>query len=67
VSPITFLNLFFKGRINDASSSYFPNIIMANPKVFMDVAIKGKGAGRMVFELFKDKVPLTAENFRALW
>lgn len=38
------------------------------PKVFMDVendVDKGMG-GRIVFELFSDTTPLTAENFRAL-
>ncbi|KAG0174842.1 peptidylprolyl isomerase protein [Apophysomyces sp. BC1034] len=36
------------------------------PKVFFDVAIQGKPAGRMTFKLFSDTVPKTAENFRAL-
>lgn len=39
---------------------------MANPRVFFDVTIGGKPAGRVVFELFADVVPKTAENFRAL-
>jgi cyclophilin family peptidyl-prolyl cis-trans isomerase len=39
---------------------------MARPKVFFDVQIDGKPAGRIVFELFDDVVPKTAENFRAL-
>ena len=39
---------------------------MSNPKVFMDVAIAGSPAGRLVFELYADTVPKTAENFRAL-
>ncbi|KAJ6241794.1 peptidyl-prolyl cis-trans isomerase cyp63 [Anaeramoeba flamelloides] len=39
---------------------------MTNPKVFFDIAIGGKKAGRMVFKLFKDIVPKTSENFRAL-
>eukprot|EP01027_Heterolobosea_sp_BB2_P023667 GEZU01035614.1.p2 GENE.GEZU01035614.1~~GEZU01035614.1.p2 ORF type:complete len:172 (+),score=75.05 GEZU01035614.1:135-650(+) len=39
---------------------------MSNPKVFFDVAISGKPAGRIVFELFANVVPKTAENFRAL-
>jgi cyclophilin family peptidyl-prolyl cis-trans isomerase len=38
----------------------------ANPKVFFDVTIGGKDAGRIVMELFADVVPRTAENFRAL-
>eukprot|EP01098_Paradermamoeba_levis_P006269 TRINITY_DN2607_c0_g1_i4.p1 TRINITY_DN2607_c0_g1~~TRINITY_DN2607_c0_g1_i4.p1 ORF type:complete len:380 (-),score=142.07 TRINITY_DN2607_c0_g1_i4:38-1129(-) len=37
-----------------------------NPRVFFDISIGGKHAGRMVFELFASGVPKTAENFRAL-
>jgi len=36
------------------------------PKVFFDINIGTNKAGRIVFRLFKDKVPRTAENFRAL-
>ncbi len=39
---------------------------MANPRVFFDITIGEKPAGRIVFELFADVVPKTAENFRAL-
>lgn len=39
---------------------------MANPRVFFDITIGGKPAGRITFELFADTVPKTAENFRAL-
>ncbi|RUS22672.1 hypothetical protein BC937DRAFT_87871 [Endogone sp. FLAS-F59071] len=35
-------------------------------RVFFDVAINGKPTGRMVFQLYTDKTPKTAENFRAL-
>ncbi len=38
----------------------------ARPKVFFDVAIGGKPAGRITFELYSDVTPKTAENFRAL-
>lgn len=37
-----------------------------NPQVFLDVSIDGDPLERMVFELFSDVVPKTAENFRAL-
>ena len=39
---------------------------MSNPKVYFNVVIGNKPTGKMVFELFKNKVPKTAENFRAL-
>ncbi|MEN1726879.1 MAG: peptidylprolyl isomerase [Pseudomonadota bacterium] len=37
-----------------------------NPKVAFDVKIGDQDAGTVVFELFADVVPKTAENFRAL-
>ncbi|XP_067663824.1 peptidyl-prolyl cis-trans isomerase D-like [Haliotis asinina] len=37
-----------------------------NPRVFFDIAVDGDSIGKVVFELFKDKLPKTAENFRAL-
>lgn len=39
---------------------------MANPVVFFDMEIGGTPAGRVTFELYKDVVPRTAENFRQL-
>ena len=39
---------------------------MPNPRVFFDMSVGGAPVGRIVFELFADKVPKTAENFRAL-
>ncbi|GAA5956795.1 hypothetical protein JCM3765_005739 [Sporobolomyces pararoseus] len=39
---------------------------MSNPRVFFDITINGNNAGRVIFELFADVVPKTAENFRAL-
>jgi peptidylprolyl isomerase len=37
-----------------------------NPKVFFDIVTATKPIGKIKFELFADKVPKTAENFRAL-
>ena len=37
-----------------------------NPRVFFEVSIGGKPAGRIVMELRADVAPKTAENFRAL-
>ena len=39
---------------------------MPRPKVYFDINIDGKPAGRITMELFNDVVPETAENFRAL-
>ncbi|KAF5135527.1 hypothetical protein DV495_000748 [Geotrichum candidum] len=36
------------------------------PRVFFDISIDNEPLGRVVFELFSDLVPKTAENFRAL-
>lgn len=36
------------------------------PRVFFDISIGTKAAGRVVFELYSSVVPKTAENFRAL-
>ena len=37
-----------------------------NPQVYLDIAIDGQPAGRIVLELRYDIVPKTAENFRQL-
>uniref|UniRef100_H0Y1I1 Peptidyl-prolyl cis-trans isomerase n=1 Tax=Otolemur garnettii TaxID=30611 RepID=H0Y1I1_OTOGA len=39
---------------------------MVSPSVFFDTAADSKPLGGVSFELFADKVPKTAENFRAL-
>ena len=36
------------------------------PITYFDITIGGKPAGRVVFKLYNDLVPKTAENFRAL-
>ena len=50
----------FAENANTADASYH------NPRVFMDLQIGGRRAGRLVIELFADVVPKTAENFRCL-
>jgi peptidyl-prolyl isomerase F (cyclophilin D) len=37
-----------------------------NPKVYFDITANDERVGRVVFELFMDVTPKTAENFRAL-
>ncbi|TXG59503.1 hypothetical protein EZV62_014076 [Acer yangbiense] len=39
---------------------------MGNPRCYLDISIAGEVEGRIVVELYKDVVPKTAENFRAL-
>lgn len=46
-----------------ASNNEIPS---GSPKVFFDIAIGGRAAGRVEFALRPDVVPRTAENFRAL-
>ena len=50
------------------TANYTPPVATnpANPKVFFDISIGDQPAGRIVFELFADAAPKTAENFRAL-
>ena len=37
-----------------------------HPRVYIDFTIGAKPTGRVVFELYNDITPLTAENFRGL-
>ena len=39
---------------------------MARPRVYFDINIDDKPAGRITMELYDDVVPKTSENFRAL-
>jgi peptidyl-prolyl isomerase D len=51
-----------------ASSSplHTPKVIMPSPRPFtyFDISIGDKPAGRIIFTLYNDLVPKTAENFR---
>ncbi|XP_011815196.1 PREDICTED: peptidyl-prolyl cis-trans isomerase-like 2 [Colobus angolensis palliatus] len=54
-------------RLSDATTKESPVLLaMVNPTMFFDIAIDSEPLGRVSFELFADKVPKTAENFRAL-
>ncbi|XP_012312222.2 tripartite motif-containing protein 5-like isoform X1 [Aotus nancymaae] len=53
-------------RYRDAAAWDLVASAMVNPTVFFDIAVDGEPLGRVSFELFADKVPKTAENFRAL-
>lgn len=44
----------------------FPSVTFALKKVFFDISIGGVAKGRMIFDLYDDVAPKTAENFRAL-
>ncbi|CCW68236.1 unnamed protein product [Phytomonas sp. Hart1] len=48
---------------NQTTSKQLTNV---NKKVFFDISINNKNAGRILMELYTDTVPKTAENFRAL-
>jgi len=48
------------------TTAIVPSMSSPNPQVFFDISIDGAPSGRLVFELFADVVPKTAENFRAL-
>ena len=37
-----------------------------HPLLKFDIAIDSKPSGRIIFQLFDDKVPITARNFREL-
>ena len=50
----------FTENANTADATYH------NPRVFLDLHIGARRAGRIVIELFADVVPRTAENFRCL-
>ena len=61
-----------QGHLEDArvyQPHHFPGYISQitkNPRVYFEISIGGENKGRIVMELFADKVPKTAENFRCL-
>jgi peptidylprolyl isomerase len=57
--------VFILCLIATAFAVHYPNEEVTS-RVFFDVDIDGKDAGRIVIGLFGKTVPKTAENFRAL-
>ena len=39
---------------------------MSNSRVFFDIAVNNKSLGRLIFQLYNDVTPKTADNFRSL-
>ncbi len=59
-----FHKLFTKNKHNQISNKF--QTLKANDKVFFDIEIDNKSAGKIEFELFTDIVPKTVKNFRTL-
>ena len=53
-------------KVKDTPIAPSKEVNPENPKVFLDIKIGENEAKRVEIELFKDKVPKTSENFRAL-
>jgi peptidylprolyl isomerase len=65
--PISTLVLWsFIGMFGSAKAATPTSEAKVTHKVYFDVTIDGKAAGRVVFGLFGADVPKTAENFRQL-
>ena len=65
---LDFGNMFSKPG---ALSAREPDVVWRSvggerPRVFFDLSVGGQPAGRVVFELFPDSAPKSAENFRCL-
>ena len=69
--PVTIVDCGMMGGAEKVRAPPAPPAAVAagggtRPRVFFDITIGGRPAGKVVFELRGDKVPKTAENFRAL-
>ncbi len=53
-------------KAGGSSHSGLPEFKEENPQVYFDITLGEGEKGRVVFELFPEQVPKTAENFRAL-
>jgi peptidylprolyl isomerase len=65
---VPLLVLFAVGSTAPAGDDYKPHYPAnaKNPRVYFDITIGDKAAGRIEFELFADTCPKTAENFLQL-
>lgn len=52
--------------MSSAEAKHSASSSSANPVVFFDITMGGTDIGRIKMELFADKVPRTAENFRQM-
>lgn len=50
----------------EGAATEAPEKVTGNPQVYLDVSVDGQEIGRIRILLYKDVVPLTAENFRCL-
>lgn len=55
-----------KGSGGDGKSDAGTSETTVRKRAFFDICLGGVSAGRIVFELYTDVTPKTAENFRAL-
>ena len=65
-TPKLLRNLFSLASPNKQTKMQRSMASLQRSKVFFDISIGNRPAGRVVMELFDDVVPKTAENFRAL-
>jgi peptidylprolyl isomerase len=65
VLPLVFLAMAESSAHADDAKPHYP-VNPSNPKVFFEITIGDKVAGKVEMELFADACPKTAENFRAL-
>ncbi|KAF8452307.1 cyclophilin [Boletus edulis BED1] len=60
------MSFIFRRFASSAASAGAAGTSAARANVFFDVSIASKPAGRIIFKLYDDTVPLTARNFRGL-
>ena len=68
-----FAKAFSSGLYNEKKDPVIKNVESSlpkynpkNPKVFMDIKIGDNESEKIIFELFQDRTPLTADNFKCI-